>query len=96
MSKRTKKVGCSGKYGNRYGASLRKQVKRLEIPQHARYLCTFCGKNTTKRVSTGIWHCKACNKTLAGGAYILATPAASTARSTLRRLRELQATTTNK
>ena len=29
QSKRTKKVGIVGKYGTRYGASLRKQVRRL-------------------------------------------------------------------
>lgn len=28
----------------RYGASLRKQVKKMEISQHAKYTCTFCGK----------------------------------------------------
>jgi len=28
MTKRTKKVGITGKYGTRYGASLRKQVKK--------------------------------------------------------------------
>ncbi|CAO3590378.1 unnamed protein product [Absidia cylindrospora] len=28
MAKRTKKVGITGKYGTRYGASLRKQVKK--------------------------------------------------------------------
>lgn len=30
-------VGITGKYGVRYGASLRKQLKRLEVAQHARY-----------------------------------------------------------
>lgn len=35
MGKRTKKVGISGKYGTRYGASLRKLVKKIEISQHA-------------------------------------------------------------
>src|SRR5437763_202372 len=53
----------------RYGASLRKQVKKMEITQHARYICTFCGKNTVKRHSVGIWNCKACKKTVAGGAW---------------------------
>ena len=52
-----------------YGASLRKQVKKMEITQHARYICTFCGKNTVKRHSVGIWNCKACKKTVAGGAW---------------------------
>ncbi|KAJ4385053.1 60S ribosomal protein L43 [Neurospora sp. IMI 360204] len=73
MSKRTKKVGISGK----------------EVSQHARYTCTFCGKNTVRRSSVGIWSCKACKKTLAGGAYTVSTPAAAAMRSTLRRLREI-------
>lgn len=33
-----------GKYGTRYGASLRKMVKKIEISQHAKYTCSFCGK----------------------------------------------------
>ncbi|KAK4199927.1 putative cytosolic 60S ribosomal protein Rpl37a [Triangularia verruculosa] len=90
MTKHTKKVGVTGKYGVRYGASIRKQLKRIEAPQHARYLCPFCGKNSIKRASTGIWHCGGCNKTIAGGAYLFSTPAANTARSTLRRLRDLK------
>ncbi|EHA50647.1 60S ribosomal protein L43A [Pyricularia oryzae] len=89
MAKRTTKVGITGKYGTRYGASLRKQVKRMEISQHARYTCTFCGKNTVKRHSVGIWNCGACKKTISGGAYVVSTPAAAAARSTLRRLREI-------
>ena len=44
MSKRTKKVGVVGKYGTRYGAALRKQIKKIEISQHAKYTCMFCGK----------------------------------------------------
>ena len=38
----------------------------------ARYTCTFCGKPTVKRHSTGIWNCKACKKSIAGGAYTVA------------------------
>lgn len=41
----------------------------MEITQHARYVCTFCGKNTVKRKAVGIWECKGCNKVVAGGAY---------------------------
>merc|ERR1711988_1516216 len=77
MTKRTKKVGITGKYGTRYGASLRKQVKKIEIQQHAKYPCTFCGKVTVKRTNTGIWECKSCNKCMAGGAYTVSTPAAA-------------------
>lgn len=47
QAKRTKKVGIVGKYGTRYGASLRKMVKKIEISQHAKYTCSFCGKVST-------------------------------------------------
>ncbi|PVV01872.1 hypothetical protein BB560_003697 [Smittium megazygosporum] len=89
MTKRTKKVGISGKYGTRYGASLRKQVKKMEITQHATYTCAFCGKDSVRRTSVGIWKCKGCRKVIAGGAWTVSTPAASAVRSTVRRLREL-------
>jgi large subunit ribosomal protein L37Ae len=66
-------VGITGKYGTRYGASLRKGIKRMEISQHARYTCSFCGKNNVRRNAVGIWECKGsgCHKTVAGGAYTL-------------------------
>lgn len=43
----------------------------MEISQHAKYLCTFCGKTTVKRQAVGIWNCKSCRKTVAGGAYVV-------------------------
>ncbi|EIW70018.1 60S ribosomal protein L37a [Tremella mesenterica] len=89
MTKRTKKVGITGKYGTRYGASLRKTVKKMEITQHAKYQCPSCGKNSVKRTAVGIWECRACRKGFAGGAYTFSTPAANTVRSTIRRLREV-------
>ncbi|CAG8434347.1 14014_t:CDS:2 [Funneliformis mosseae] len=89
MAKRTKKVGVVGKYGTRYGASLRKQIKKMEITQHAKYTCNFCGKDTVKRKAVGIWHCRACKKVLAGGAWTVSTTTAATVRSTVRRLREI-------
>jgi ribosomal protein eL43 len=80
----------TGKYGTRYGASLRKQVKKMEVTQHAVYTCAFCGKDAVRRVATGIWNCKSCRKVVAGGAYVVSTVAAATVRSSIRRLRELQ------
>lgn len=44
MGKHTKKVGITGKYGTRYGASIRKAIKKMEVSQHARFTCVFCGK----------------------------------------------------
>ena len=62
MSKRTKKVGICGKYGTRYGASLRKVIKKMEVSQHSRYHCVFCGKDNVQRQSVGIWKCRSCKK----------------------------------
>ena len=61
----------------------------MEITQHAKYTCTFCGKDAVKRNAVGIWKCKACSKVMAGGAWSVSTTAAATVRSTIRRLREL-------
>merc|ERR1712087_558946 len=89
MAKHTKKVGITGKYGTRYGASLRKIVKRYEVQQRTRYLCSFCGKTSVRRLAGGIWKCKSktCGKTMAGGCWSLSTGAAATVRATINRLR---------
>ncbi len=44
----------------------------MEVSQHAKYTCTFCGKVTVRRQSTGIWNCRSCKRTMAGGAYTVA------------------------
>ncbi|EMS51219.1 putative sodium-dependent transporter yocS [Triticum urartu] len=83
LTKRTKKAGIVGKYGKniaaaqiivqqphectRYGASLRKQIKKMEVSQHSKYFCEFCGKFAVKRKAVGIWGCKDCGKVKAGG-----------------------------
>ncbi|XP_054266474.1 60S ribosomal protein L37a isoform X1 [Macrosteles quadrilineatus] len=89
MAKRTKKVGITGKYGTRYGASLRKMVKKMEITQHSKYTCSFCGKEAMKRSCVGIWNCKRCKRTVAGGAWVYSTTAATSVRSAVKRLREV-------
>ena len=89
MTKRTKKVGIAGKYGTRYGSTIRKQIKEVEISQHQKYNCIFCGKNSVKRNSIGLWKCNFCRRSIAGGAWSLHTQAAVTVRNTIKRLRDL-------
>ncbi|CAM6020601.1 unnamed protein product [Sphagnum balticum] len=74
--------------GTRYGASLRKQIKKMEVSQHSKYFCESCGKFGVKRKAVGIWNCKDCGKVKAGGAYTLNTASAVTVRSTIHWLRE--------
>eukprot|EP00924_Labyrinthula_sp_SR-Ha-C_P008969 snap_masked-scaffold_2-processed-gene-8.14-mRNA-1 protein AED:0.02 eAED:0.02 QI:0/-1/0/1/-1/1/1/0/93 len=87
MARRTKKAGIVGKYGTRYGASLRKVIKKIEIAQHSRYACPFCGKTAVKREVVGIWQCRACKRQIAGGAYSLSTPSAADVKTTLTRVK---------
>merc|ERR1711936_451765 len=77
------KVGITGKYGTRNGASLRKTVKKMEISQHSKYTCTFCGKDKMRRKVVGIWACgdKNCRVVVAGGAWNYSTTAAASVRS---------------
>lgn len=77
---------CHLKQAHRSHASLsslhrlRKGVKKIEISQHSRYTCTFCGKDSVKRKAVGIWECRSCKKVIAGGAWTLSTTAAATVR----------------
>ena len=43
----------------------------MEITQHAKYTCYFCGKDSVRRQAVGIWKCRSCRKTLAGGAWVM-------------------------
>lgn len=63
----------------------------MEVSQHAKYTCTFCGKNTVKRHSVGIWSCKSCKKTTAGGAYTVSYVIRTRAPVLAARLRLIQA-----
>ena len=49
MARRTVKSGIVAKYGTRYGASLRKQIKKIEISQKTKYHCVYCGKVRSNR-----------------------------------------------
>merc|ERR1711881_270186 len=90
MAKRTRKVGIVGKYGTRYGASLRKIVKKMEVSQHKRYQSPFCGSTSLKRSAVGIWHCSKTNRKIAGGAWEPHTQNYHVIAMGVRRLREAQ------
>ncbi|MEM2174477.1 MAG: 50S ribosomal protein L37ae [Candidatus Micrarchaeia archaeon] len=53
----------------RYGKKLRDKYKEIMECTKKRYKCPNCKKEAVKRISTGIWSCKSCKYTFAGGAY---------------------------
>ena len=54
------------------------------------YFNNFVVYLSVTRKATGIWKCKSCKKTMAGGAYVLSTAAAVTVRTAVSRLRKAQ------
>ena len=67
---KTRIVGSSGRYGVRYGVSVRRKISDIEKKQRRKQQCIFC-KGQEKRSSKGIWECKKCGKIFAGHAYFL-------------------------
>ena len=70
MAKRTKKVGPAGRFQARYGVRSRTRIRDIERQQKTKHVCPQCGRNAVKRQGTGIWMCRRCGNTFAGGAYI--------------------------
>jgi len=68
---RTKKVKVSGKHKTGYGTNVRTKLIAVESKQRKKQICPFCKKSSAKRKSAGVWECKKCEKTFAGGAYYL-------------------------
>ncbi len=65
----TKKVGTTGRFGNKYGSKVRHMVAKIEATSRAQHTCPQCLRLTLDRMSAGIWKCKKCKVTIAGGAY---------------------------
>ena len=75
MSLRTKKVKSVGRFGARYGVSIRRRIREVEARQKVWHACPSCAAPRVKRVSTGIWECRKCGHKFAGGSYLPRTPA---------------------
>ena len=77
---RTKKVGPTGGFGPRYGATVRKRyiavVTKMKIPQK----CPQCSSQAVRRKSVGVWRCRKCGFTFSGGAYVSSTKLGTIAR----------------
>jgi len=75
MSRRTKKVGSTGRFQARYGVKSKTRIRNVEIHQKSKHACPSCGYKKVKRKDTSIWQCKKCGAKYAGGAYMPTTEA---------------------
>ena len=63
MPTKLKKTKSAGRFGARYGKRVRSKLIKVEQKQRV--------KQTVKRLSKGIWHCKKCGKKFASDTYYL-------------------------
>jgi large subunit ribosomal protein L37Ae len=70
---KTKKVKAAGRFGARYGRSVRRKIAEIESVQRKKQTCLFCN-GVAKRLSKGIWQCKKCKKKFASHTYHLNKP----------------------
>jgi len=73
MATKTKKSRAAGRFGARYGKTVKAKLTRVEDKQRKKQKCPFCGKIGVKRLSKGIWQCtrKKCGKKCASNTYHL-------------------------
>jgi len=68
---KTKKISHAGRFGVRYGKTIRERVVAVESKQKKKQKCPFCKKDQAARTAKGVWLCKFCGKNFTGGAYYL-------------------------
>lgn len=87
-----KRTGITGKYGARYGSTLRKRTRLILEKMKGDTKCPRCEtRGSIHRISTGIWHCRKCEARFTGGAYFIETPGgAESFRIAKRKQRELE------
>jgi large subunit ribosomal protein L37Ae len=69
MGRKTKKVAMTRGLGARYGATVRKRYIKVVTEAKKTHKCPQCGAEAVKRESVGVWNCRKCDITFAGGAY---------------------------
>ncbi len=69
MARRTKKASSVGRFGPRYGVKIRRRILEVETVRKAPSTCPRCQGPNVRRQSSGVWRCRRCGLTFAGGAY---------------------------
>jgi large subunit ribosomal protein L37Ae len=80
----TSKRSTTGRFGSRYGTSVRKGIAQTEAESKRKHECPKCANVAVKRVSVGVWRCGECGNTFAGGAYAPVTKVGTVARRSIR------------
>jgi large subunit ribosomal protein L37Ae len=57
--------------GAKYGGTLRKRYSRIFVTLKQARECPSCSRMKLARSSSGVWTCKSCGYTVAGGAFDL-------------------------
>ena len=71
MTTKSKKTKSSGRFGPRYGKTIKDKLVQVEKKQRVKQKCPFCGKIGVKRLSKGIWKCPRCEKKFANNTYYI-------------------------
>jgi large subunit ribosomal protein L37Ae len=71
MPNKLKKTKSAGRFGARYGRSVRIKLVKVEEKQRKKQKCPYCEKLGAKRLSKGIWKCSKCNKKFASNTFYL-------------------------
>jgi large subunit ribosomal protein L37Ae len=71
MPTKQKKSKSAGRFGARYGKTVRARLVKTEEKQRVKQTCPFCSKKGVKRLSKGIWQCNKCDKKFASNTYHL-------------------------
>lgn len=71
MGAKTKKAGSAGRFGARYGVTLKQKVNEIEKRQKAKYECPACNKIAVKRKFKGVWQCARCEHTFTAKAFAI-------------------------
>ena len=66
---KTRKVGITGRFGTRYGVSIRRRIKEVEETMRLPHSCPSCRAPKVVRASKGVWLCRKCGLKFAGGTY---------------------------
>jgi len=82
VGKRTKKVGPTRGLGTRYGSTVRKRYTKIVSSLKEANKCPQCSTVSVRRQSVGVWECRKCGFTFAGGAYTPVTKLGIIARRT--------------